>query len=122
METVLITRPMQWAATPDISETDPLSQNDKNCLREMRDVLDRFGCLDRFGVNLIHKHFEIADDEALLETIDVEERTLTVRPVKKADLGPSIETQWNLRRGDAYIACPVFCSPGGGHRAYHRAR
>jgi len=110
---------MQWAAIPDISETEPLSQTDKDCLREIRDVLSRFDCLDRFGVSLIHKHFDIADDEALLETIDVDQRTLTVRPVKKADIGQSVETQWQLREGEAFLLCPVRCSPGGGHKANH---
>ena len=122
METVLVTRPMQWAAILNISETNPLTSNEKDCLREVRDVLSRFGCLDTFGVSLIHKHFEIGDDEALLETIDVDSRTLTIRPVKKDDLGPSVETQWHLRDGEAFVVCPVFCSPGGGHKANHRAR
>ncbi|SRR5258707_15735024 len=122
METVLVTRPTQWAAIPDISETNPLTLKKRDCLREVRDVLSRYGCLDRFGVSLIHKHFEIGDAEALLETIDVDNRTLTVRPVKKDELGPSVETQWHLRDGEAFVVCPVFYSPGGGHKANHRAR
>jgi hypothetical protein len=113
---------MQWAVTPDISETSPLSETDKQCFKEIRDVLSKFGCLDRFGINLIHKHFEIAEDEALLETIDVEGRTLTVRPVKKTELQNSVETQWLLRNGESYIACPVWCSPGGGHCPRHHQR
>ncbi len=119
MNTVLVTRPMQWAAIPDISETTPLSQQDKDCLREVRDVLSRFGCLDRLGVNLIHKHFDVADDELLVETIDVESRTLTVRAMKRADVPDSIETQWQLTDGEAVVVCHGYCSPGGGHRRYH---
>ncbi len=122
METVLVTRPMQWAAIPDISETKPLSQNDKDCLREVRDVLSRFGCLDRFGVSLIHKHFDIDADEILVETIDAESRTLTVQPVKRAVLPTAIETQWQLATGDAVMVCNKWCDPPGGHCPKHEVK
>ncbi len=119
METVLVTRPMQWAAIPDISETKPLTSNEKDCLREVRDVLSRYGCLDTFGVNLIHKHFDIDPDEILIETIDVETRTLTVQPVRRAAMPTAIETQWQLADGDAVLVCKGWCDPPGGHRRYH---
>lgn len=119
MDTVLVARPMQWAAIPDFSETKPLSQREKDCLRAVRDALSAYGCLDTFGVSLIHKHFDIADDEILLETIDVEARTLSVRPVKKADQPQAIETQWLLSEGDAVMVCHGYCAPGGGHRRFH---
>ena len=63
---VVVKRPMQWATIPDIAETKPLSASERECLREIRDVLVRHGCLGLFGVNLIHKHFDIADDEVMV--------------------------------------------------------
>ena len=77
---------MQWQPVADISAVDPLLPADLACFRELRDVLQRYGALDRFGISLIHRHFDIADDEELMEYTDVEERTLTVKPVKKSDI------------------------------------
>jgi hypothetical protein len=122
METVVITRPMQWAAIPDISEAESLTQADKDCLREVRDVLSRFGCLDRFGLTLIHKHFDIAPDEILVETIDVENRTLTVQPVRREVMSTAIETQWQLADGQALLVCNKWCDPPGGHCPKHEVK
>lgn len=122
METVVITRPMQWAFTPDISEVPPLSDGDRECIRELRDVLERHGRLGRFGINLIHKHFEVGDDEVLVETIDAENRVLTVRPVNKADMPEAIEAQWQLASGEVVQVCPVYCRTANGHSPYHRTR
>jgi hypothetical protein len=122
METILVSRPMQWTQIPDISETEPLTVSDRACLREVRDVLSRYGCLDKFGVNLIHKHFDIAPDEILVETIDAENRTLTVQPVRRGAMPTAIETQWQLADGNAVLVCHGYCDPPGGHRRYHEQR
>ncbi len=110
---------MQWANIPDISEVAPLSETDRQCFREIRDVLEKFGCLDRFGINLIHKHFPMAEDEVLVETIDAETRTLTIKPLMKAAMPASIETQWQLTEGAALLVCHGYCVSGGGHPHYH---
>jgi hypothetical protein len=119
METVVVTRPMQWAPIPDISAVPPLSERDRECFRELRDVLERHGCLGRFGVNLIHKHFEVADDEVLVETIDTESRTLTVRAMPKAEMPEAIETQWQLASGEALQICHGYCVYNSGHSRFH---
>jgi hypothetical protein len=118
--TALATIPLQRAELPDISEVKPLDERDKACFREVREVLSRHGLLERFGLTLLHQHFPLSDDEALLETIDTEKRTLTIKPVPKADLPPSIETQWQLLSGEALLVCHGYCSPGGGHRRWHQ--
>lgn len=123
METIVVTRPMQWANTPDISEVPPLSEGDRECFRELRDVLEKHGSLGRFGINLIHKHFEIGKDEVLVETIDTESRTLTVRPISRADLRQeATETQWQLASGEVVQVCPVYCHWASGHSPYHKQR
>ena len=78
--------PMQWSKLKDISEVRPVDATDEPCLNDIRAVLDKHGCLDRFGVALLHSHFDIADDEILLETTDEEKREHWVRPVKKKRL------------------------------------
>jgi hypothetical protein len=119
MDTVIVTRPMQWADTPDISAVPPLSDGDRECFRELRDVLERHGRLGRFGINLIHKHFDVSDDEVLVETIDVASRTLTVRPMPKAGMPEAIETQWQLASGDALQVCHGYCLYNSGHSRFH---
>ena len=75
----------QWSQFPDVDKVPKFSDTDIECLREVREVLKKYGQLDRFGISLLHKHFEIANDEFLLETTDVKERTQSIRPVKAKD-------------------------------------
>lgn len=119
----IVTQPMQWASIPDIDEVPPLSAADRECLAEIRDVLARYNNLGRFGINLIHKHFEIGEDECLVEFTDVENRTLTVRPMKKVAVGGSaIETQWQLATGDALVICEQQCITNISHSQKHLYR
>jgi len=59
---------MQWQPVADISAVQSLQADDLACFRELRDVLLRYGALERFGISLIHRHFDIADDEELMST------------------------------------------------------
>lgn len=58
-------------ALPHIDDLIPFSTEDEACLAEMKEVLRRHGKLGRFGLSLMHNHFEVADDEMLLEECDV---------------------------------------------------
>jgi hypothetical protein len=104
-------RPMQWAGVPSIAEAQPLSPNERACLSEVRKTLERHGRLDKFGVCLIHKPFEIQPDEALLEEVDVKNRVLTTKPVKRDAINPlrATETQWRLTNETAVVFCAFFC-------------
>jgi hypothetical protein len=51
-------------------------------LEEIRLVLAKHGCLGRFGVALLHSHFDLEDGEMMLETTDLEKREHWVRPVR----------------------------------------
>jgi hypothetical protein len=78
-------QPTKWGKLPDINSVVEFSDNDADCLKEIRDVLKKHGCLERFGVSLLHTHFAIAEDELLLETTNTKERTQLIRPVKIKD-------------------------------------
>jgi hypothetical protein len=108
---------------PDIDDVAPLSDADQPCLAEIREVLAKHGALDRFGVALLHEHFEVADDEILVETIDVETRTLTSRPEKIAELAEfrSVETSWRLDTPTAMARCTSACRPAAFTEARHKA-
>ena len=108
---------------PDIDEVAALSDADRPCLAEIRDVLIKHDALRRFGVSLLHEHFEVADDEILVETIDVETRTLTSRPEKIAELGGyhSVETSWRLDDLTAMARCTTACRPATFTEARHKS-
>lgn len=96
---------------PDIMDVVPLGAHDDECLKEIRDVLLRHGKIDRFGITLIHDHFHMDSDEALIEDCDPHTRTLTIRPEKlrKNLSSPAIETSWELGRGEVLTVCRVRC-------------
>ena len=89
------------ARTPfeSLDSAGTLSDSDRDCMDEVREVLARHGKLDRFGISLLHDHFPLSPDEILLETSDADRRTMTLRPaiVDPADTS-TIDTQWYLGR------------------------
>lgn len=77
---------VQWSALKHIADVRPIDDSDAPCLNEIRAVLEKHGCLDRFGVALLHNHFDLADDEIMMETTDVDRREHWVRPMTHAEL------------------------------------
>ncbi|CQD21008.1 hypothetical protein BN1232_05116 [Mycobacterium lentiflavum] len=97
----IILNPIQWMDLSYIDDVQPIDDDDAECLEEIRLVLERHKNLDRFGIALLHSHFQIADDELLLETTDVEEREHWVRPVKKSHLSQmGLEARTTILRFD----------------------
>lgn len=82
----LVVESMQWSALTHIADMRPIDDDDASCLQEIHRVLAKHNCLERFGVALLHSHFDIEEDEILLETTDVEKREHWVRPVKRSFL------------------------------------
>lgn len=109
----------QWNHLPEINDVEPLNDHDRACLDALRDVLAKFDCLDRFGVNLLHKHFEMAQDELLVEQVDEASRRLVTKPVKigvvQDQMASAYETQWHWQRdqqGALALICVARCFPG----------
>jgi hypothetical protein len=115
-------QPMQWQPIVDISATEGFTANDAECFAEIRDVLKKFGLLEKYGISLIHRHFDIAEDECLVEKVDADARTLTVAPMRKAELAPGTTTTtlWKLTDDDkvAEIGCQCYVS-NRGHEGRH---
>ncbi|MCK1463075.1 hypothetical protein IVB34_33140 [Bradyrhizobium sp. 2] len=120
----------QWNHLSDINDVKPLNETDRACLDALRDVLARFDCLDRFGVNLLHKHFEMEADELLVEQVDEAGRRLVTKPVKvdlvRDEMASAYETQWHWQRnasGALAQVCVSRCFPGNwqspGHSSQH---
>src|SRR5689334_16185523 len=121
MSTTIQMEPVQWASLPDIDEVPPISDEDGDVLAELRAVLERHNATERFGVCLLHRHFELADDECLMETTDVAARTSTLNVEKRVDSPTRIPTMWRFGLDiKADTVCRMFCDYAGGHARVHR--
>lgn len=104
----------KWSQINEAETVDGISAADSDCLREVRDVLAKFGALDRFGINLLHRHFNIQEDEILLEITDQNTRTQTVRPVKKSFRDQDLKvTAFRFVDGDQVGKPALYCRGGG---------
>jgi hypothetical protein len=75
---------------------------------------------------LLHKHFDLAADEQLVEYTDAEARLLTIKPVNRSEVGQMIETIWELGDGQndkkVSLGCAQSCwtNVHGGHSRSHQ--
>lgn len=99
----VVLRPIQWKSLGHINQVRPIDDSDSAALEEVRQVLEKHGCLDRFGIALLHRHFDVAPDEVMLETTDESEREHWVRPVSRAALAAKgVGTQSTILRFDTH--------------------
>lgn len=113
---------MQWSKLDYIDDVQPIGDQDAACLLEIRDVLAKHGKLDRFGVSLLHSHFQLDDDEMMLETTDISKREHWVRPVKKAalaDMNLTAQTTVVSFSEDGYAQHCGCCMNKHGHSGAH---
>jgi hypothetical protein len=84
------------SAIPHIDTVAAFSDNDKPLFNELREVLQKYQALNRFGITLLHNHFSLGDDEVLLEKTDVSARKQTIEPISLKRLNEMnvIETAW----------------------------
>jgi hypothetical protein len=102
--------PMQWESLPELHEAPPLDDADLACLVDLRDVLARHGKLDRFAVQLAHRHFGLAPDEILIEQPDPAARTQHVTVARRGDHPAAIPTTWLFEEGPALsLSDAVYC-------------
>jgi hypothetical protein len=112
---------MNWNDLPDIDEIDPVEGTEEEaCLAEVQEVLERHGKTARFGLVLLHKHFDLADNEVMMEDWDPASRTLTSRPIEVEDLvGKSLKpTTWRFDRPDMPVVGACASGIYGAHYGY----
>jgi len=115
---------------PHISEVKPFGPNDAPLFAELAGVLSRHGALDRFGVALLHTHFDMRDGEVLQEETDEEARIQTIKPAIRAEVTEShvTETTWRLSHdgvATTICICPTRDDPKTGetiHLGRHVSR
>jgi hypothetical protein len=124
--TTLMIAPTQWSRYKDIEDVEPINDGDLDCLAEVSEVLKKYGKRERFGVALLHKHFDLAADEQLVEYTDAEARLLTIKPIKCSEAGQTIETIWELGDGQdgrkVSLGCAQSCwtNVHGNHSRSHQ--
>jgi hypothetical protein len=115
--TGLIPMQMLHNRLPDVDAVEPIEgvPDDDACLSELRDVLLKHGAANRFGIALLHRHFELEPNEVLVERCDPAARTLTTRPARLAELRPDelLTTIW-VCDGSSAQACKKFCPKNEG--------
>jgi len=104
----------------NIDNLPPFGASDLDCLREMQEVLARHGKSHIFGVNLLHKHFDLPEDEIMLERQDHTARTLQSEPIKLSELEriPHMVTGWRFDSGDIRPTGACATGPYRGHYRY----
>ena len=70
--------------------------------------------LDRLGICLLHRHYDIRANEVLVETTDRRQRASTVRPVEASSISESdlLETMWKVEPDGKAIALQ-YCARCG---------
>jgi|CXWL01.1.fsa_nt_gi hypothetical protein len=107
------------ASLRHVSEVEPLADKDRPLVDDLIRVLKKHNALDRFGITLLHKHFEMTEDEMLLETTDLATRIQTIQPVKKSELEglDAIVTAWRLDTEGPLMNCK--CIKTGKDHEHH---
>jgi len=103
---------------PDLTKVEPLSAKDKPLMDDIVAVLRKHDALDRFGLTLLHQHFNIADEEILVEATDVVSRTQSITPMRRAEVEnlSAIDTAWRLDSGEPIMSCKcLIAMPGHPH-------
>lgn len=94
-----------------VEHSEALDGTDFECFSEIKKVLEKYGKSDRFGVALLHKHFEMEGQEVLVETTDVENRSMSIQPqILDSSNINMIDTQWYL--GGSMPLSLVKCRTG----------
>ncbi|PZQ45492.1 MAG: hypothetical protein DI551_07170 [Micavibrio aeruginosavorus] len=94
----LAVSPVAWSQLSELDEElAALDDTDLECMREVRDVLLKYGKVDRFALELAHKNFEMEDDEILIEYTNPETREQFFRPEKWVNVPDAIPTSWILK-------------------------
>ena len=80
-----------------ITKVIPLNEEDKSLMNELYEVLKKHNALDKVGVTLLHEHFEMSENEILIENEIAENTTefvtIDLSSINKLEYK---ETSWRL--------------------------
>lgn len=116
---------IQWTTLRDIDDVSPIGDSDFDVLSKIKDVLVEHGCTNRFGVCLLHKHFEVGDDEVAVEYTNPEARIskIVVEERSQQPANNTIQTMWRFQedgRTRLGTVCVQVCHYFLGHKLRHK--
>ena len=122
-------QPVEYQSLKQIEDVDPLKDEDHELMNKIRDILVEHGAEDRFGLCLLHRHFDIEDDEYAIEE-SFERSRESVTKIVKLDKAPAIDdpeyvpTTWKFSSGEIenVTKCVNRCQQAGAwsHNIVHR--
>lgn len=99
-----------WNDLDDLMDVHTMSSTDEECINEIQSVIEKYGLTGKFGVSLLHKHFDLENDEILLETNDPIQRELSSRPVKISEISSKDYIPTIIRFDDGQKYGCSYCS------------
>lgn len=108
---------VQMNAFPHINQVEGLCKTDDECMAEVQAVLAKYGKTAKFGITLLHKHFEVSNSEVLVEHCDEVNRVLTCKPISVAELPSAqlIQTAWRFTEAGERISVRDCVKTFNGH-------
>lgn len=114
---------VDWALMNHIDDVEEISDNDYEVLKEIGDVIRKHGREEKFGVCLLHKHFDLEKGQRMFEETDFENKKLVSRIVSEEEYSDKdvIETAWRFS-GDieTVTVCEKVCHYFLGHKQRHQ--
>jgi hypothetical protein len=116
----VILETVQWASLIDVDEVKPVDDQDYVVLEEIRQVLAKHGSTERFGICLLHRHFDVAPGEIAVEYTDTASRISTVRVEQHGPEGDYLQTMWRFGQSpESLTVCVRRCNNSDGHKNEH---
>jgi hypothetical protein len=106
----------------DVDDVNPVGDQDYVVLEEIRQVLAKHGSTKRFGICLLHRHFDVAPGEVAVEYTDTANRVSTVRVEQHGPEGDYLQTMWRFGASPESVPttfCVRRCNNEGGHKNVH---
>lgn len=87
-----------------------LSNTEIKMMNEVYQVFSRYRNQTReFGLQLIHTHFPMQEDEILYEVHNAEKRILTICPLKRSSIKNALATGWQFNNSNGQIEVNNLC-------------
>lgn len=104
---------VQWSTLLHIDDIEPIGENDCPVLEAIRAIVVSEGMEHRFGICLLHRHFDLDEGEIVLERTSVEKRSSTTRVVLERDCPSAIQTVWSFSAEEGGVRCEMRCESVG---------
>jgi hypothetical protein len=110
---------MEFAHPADFGSTSAINHDDEAVLAGLAERLRAHGKTERFGVRLVRNPLGLSENEVLVETCDIDHRTLHCSVSERDGLANTVETTWQWKpspgksRPEVVMSCQRMCGYSG---------